>query len=157
MSKTISNREEVMDKYTEDSDTDMTIFEDVNPYRYIDITLQRCAACLNKDDMKSGFFQYIILINKLEAEIRAIGLLTQEYKEKIEAFKKTEEYQRKANFEYAREMKLANKKYEILFSILAQNKNDNAPLIVPSPNSRPFPVKKEKEEKEEDKSDKDDG
>lgn len=132
-----------------ETDLDITIHEDFNAYRYIDISLQRAKACLNKNDTESGFFQYVVIVNALEAEARAMNLLSSEYDEKIEKYIKSNEYNKEDFFKGSKNIKLANKKYSLIFEALAYSRQKSEPVIVKK--SQQIEENKMEEKKEEQK------
>lgn len=113
-----------------DSDEMFMVDGDVNPHKYIDITIQRALSCLSKDNPDIGFFQYIVLINNLEGQCKAINKLSKQYYENLKKYTDSEDYKSTEKKSYKQQIKLANKKYELIMTELNLSKKIETPLII---------------------------
>ena len=123
----------MMKNYEDDvllAETGLKPNEDVNPFRYIDITIQRALACLNKENMESGFYQFVLLINGLEYQCRALKLLDDIYDEEIKKFLNSKEYNDEGSRGHSKLMKLANKKFGLLFEAISNSRTDTSALKI---------------------------
>lgn len=124
------NLSEQYEKEVIDSDKLYMVDGEINTNKYIDITVQRALSCLSKDDSQIGFFQYIILVNNLEGQCRSMGKLSDEYKEDLKKFTDSEEYKNTDEKNFKKDLKLANKKFELIMRELNISKKIEHPLIV---------------------------
>jgi len=124
---------ELQEKYEKeivDSEGVFMVDGDINPFKYIDITIQRALLCLSKDDPQVGFFQYIVLINNLESQCKSIGKIQDDYFNKVNEYIRSEDYTKTEEAGFKKELKLANKKFQFILEEINSNKKVESPLIV---------------------------
>lgn len=98
----------------------------VNPSFYIHNGIMKAQAALTKDNVKEGFLQFWILVENIETICKAAKLLDDSYKDKINEFKATKEYQ---DLDDNKQMvKLANIKLRYLLMQVFENKEITTPL-----------------------------
>lgn len=101
---------------------------DINPNQYIHMAIQRSQIALLNPNIEAGMTQYIFLIEQMEMICRSAGLIAETiYMEKIDEFKKKEEYVKQSK-ELVKMMSLAQEKLRLMLSEVFGNKTSYAPL-----------------------------
>lgn len=98
----------------------------INPDYYIHNAIIKAQQALVNPDVKIGFMQFRILVENIEILSKAAKMIPNDYDEQIEKYKKTDDYTTVK--ENIREVKLANKKMEILLTQVFGSKSSTSPL-----------------------------
>lgn len=116
-------------KYDSDVDIKMDFEEDLNisPKQHINRAIIYAQRALLKDDVKSAFLQYRIIVEHIETLCRSAGFLDDEYNGKIEEYKKSKEYIEEEE-NSIKSVKLANKKLGLLMDIFFKAQPITEPL-----------------------------
>jgi hypothetical protein len=97
--------------------TDVKINADYYIHRTLDATLD----ALKNPNIKDGLIQYRMLIEHLETLADSSKLLTNDYKDNLEKYKQSKEFAEEKE-DFARNMKLSNKKLSLLTKEVFSNK-----------------------------------
>jgi len=132
-----------LDKYenydTSVDDSVIGSFEEINikPDFYIHKVLLKCQEALAKDDARTGFLQFSLLVNHLECLCNAGKMLKVErvneddtedtYEEKIKKFKQKEDYKSESD-SITQKVLLANYKLELILTEIFQHRAITEPL-----------------------------
>jgi len=98
----------------------------LNPDFYIHNAILKAQSCLVKDDFKAGMLQFRVIIEHVEALCKSANRVAQDYKDKLDEYKKTKEYT-KADINIKPAL-LANKKLELLMENIFSMKTLTDPL-----------------------------
>lgn len=93
----------------------------INPDFYIHKALLKAQDALAKENLKEGFLQYRQFIEHIEVLCSSAKMLGPEYEEQLESFKNSDQY-KNLNDKTARSIKLANKKLNLIMSLVFTNK-----------------------------------
>lgn len=103
-------------------DTDEVLGTDlkINPDYYIHTAILKAQKSLEDDNVQRGHLKFRIFVEHIEGLCSASKMLTDEYREEIEKYKKSESYiNSKDN---TKEVKLANKKMQLILKNVFANK-----------------------------------
>lgn len=96
----------------------------INPNYYVHKALEAAQAALAKDDIRSGFLQYRIIINHLETVARASNMLPKDYDEQLNKYIAED----KTADKEVKDINLARKKLEIILKHIFSNRLSKDPV-----------------------------
>lgn len=99
----------------------------INPDFYIHNALVKAQEALTKDNLKEGFVQFRFLVEHIEVLCRAANMLSDDYDRDLSDFKQSDEYNKEEK-DYAKNVKIANKKIQLLMKEVFSNKVATDPL-----------------------------
>ena len=88
---------------------------------YMHRALIKVQDCLTKDNIKDGLMQYRLLVEHMESLSRAAMVLTKDYDEKIDEFKKSSEYTKETD-DFTKSTQLAKNKLSLIMNQVFSNK-----------------------------------
>ena len=94
---------------------------------HINSVLIQAKYALTKDDVKAGFIQYWVIIEHLVTLCKAKNYLPDNFNEDIETYKKSKELQ-SIRDEVTKNVRIANKKLDLILPIIASKKVATEPL-----------------------------
>lgn len=98
----------------------------INPDYYIHHALMKAQQALIKEDVNIGFLQFRMIVEHLEVLCRSAGIIDDDYKTEVESYRTSTDYT-KAD-EKIKDIKLANKKIELLTKEVFKNRLRTDPL-----------------------------
>lgn len=99
----------------------------INPEYYIHHSLIKAQEALIKENLQEGMIQYRFIVEHIQTLCESANLITEDYFNQIEEFKKTEEYTKELKTE-VRSTLLANKKLKLLMEHVFSRKLVISPL-----------------------------
>lgn len=109
------------DEFTTDPDAGIITDIKINPDFFIHNAIVKAQNALTKENIKEGFLQFTIFIEQAEEFCKAMGYISEKYKEEITEYKKTDEFNA-VNDELQRRVMVSNKKAGLLIGEIARNK-----------------------------------
>lgn len=98
----------------------------INPDYYIHNAILKAQNALNKEDVKIGFLQFRMLVEHIEVLCTAAKMIPSGYDDDLKTFRDSDDY--KGDDKSVLEVRLANKKLELLMMGVFANKTITEPL-----------------------------
>lgn len=98
----------------------------INPDYYIHHTLMKAQQALIKEDVNIGFLQFRMIVEHLEVLCKSSNIIDEDYNKAVEDYKTSHDY--KTTDDKIKDIKLANKKIELLTKEVFKNRLRTDPL-----------------------------
>lgn len=100
----------------------------INPSFYVHLALIKAQEALVKDDVRAGFAQYRSIVEHLEVIARAAKMIRTDYDEEINNFLTQDKNYLDTPDDYAKSMKLANKKLALITKAFFESRTSKVQL-----------------------------
>lgn len=101
---------------------------EVNASYFVHITIKNILQSLQKDNLQDGFMLYTVNIDMLETICNSMGIIPEDYKQKLDEFKQNDEMFKKETDFLKQRVHLSRYKMQLLLTYIFESKLITNPL-----------------------------